>query len=135
VAYEADELATGEEEPAEPMKPFALELRTPVEGSEEILRLTENGEIWLERGASERVLLGRLSRQQARELWALLSKALKAPAEKVPWTRAAELRIRIRGADGQPEPEICVEAGPAADDIPADWKELLDYVDALRAGF
>ncbi|MBU1910000.1 MAG: VWA domain-containing protein [Verrucomicrobia bacterium] len=135
IAYDRDEFSVSESEPTEPMKPFALELRTQAESGEDILRITEGGEIWLERGAGERMLLGRLTRQQTRELWALLSTALKAPAEKVPWTKAAELRIRIRGADGQVEPEVCVEAGPAADDIPETWKNLLDYVDALRAGF
>lgn len=130
-----DEELAVEPPPGEPMKPFSLELRMPAAGGEEVLRITEGGEIWLERGAAERVLLGRLSRAQARELWALLAKALKAPTEKTPWTRAAELRIRLRGDDGQPQPETRVETSQATDFPPSPWKDLLDYVEVLRAGF
>lgn len=117
-------------DPLEPIKPFILELRTPTESGEEVLRVTEGGEIWL-----DQMLLGRLTRRQVRELWALLSAALKSPAERVPWIRAAEVRLRICADDGSWEPEVRVETGPAADEIPGPWKPFLDYVDALRAGF
>ncbi|HOW96339.1 MAG TPA: VIT domain-containing protein [Kiritimatiellia bacterium] len=134
-SLEADEDSAGVPEPTEPMKPFSIELRTPAQGGEEVLRITEGGEIWLERGSTERMLLGRLTRRQARELWALLAKALKAPTEKTPWTRAAELHIRLRGDDGQPQPETRVETSQATDFPPSPWKDLLDYIEVLRAGF
>ena len=136
VAPESEADLAGEpEEPDEPVKPYTLEWKTSDEAGDEVLLLAENGEIWLMRGTAEVVLLGRLTRQQARELWGLLSTALKSPADTVPWSRAADLVIRLRGVDQLWEPAITVKAAVSTDSPPPAWKNLLDRLDALRAGF
>lgn len=82
--------------PAEPLKPFTIELKT----TDRTVRIAENGEIWI--GST---LAGRLFREQTRELWALVSTALKENASTQAFAKSGTLTVNIPGDKDGPVSE------------------------------
>ncbi len=106
-----------EAEPAEPIKPFSIELKT----ADQTIRIAENGEIWL-----GNTLAGRLFREQARELWALLSAAMKDSVSTQAHSKAGTLLVKVAG-----EKEISIQLVDKDAPVSEPWKKVLEYVMGL----
>ncbi len=109
---------------AEPMKPFTIEWKT----AERTIRITRTGEIWIERGGTERMLAGRLLREQARHLWALLSAALKETGTSVAWAEAGELSVHLLDAQGAVEKTSAIQLGAKDAPVSEPWKKVLEFL-------
>lgn len=102
---------------AEPLKPFTIELKT----ADQTIRIAENGEIWI--GST---LAGRLFHEQTRELWALVSAALKENASTQAFAKSGTLTVNIPG-----DKEITLQLVDKDGPISEAWKKVLEYVQAL----
>ncbi len=123
--------------PVPPMKPFSIEWKTVVDGSERVVQVTASGEVWISRinpanhAVIERVLERRLRQSEIRRLWAWLCKAGEEKIDRLTADQEGSLNFRILKEDGSVEREIVVKLATEKGASSESWKKILDYVGDL----
>jgi Ca-activated chloride channel homolog len=110
-------------EPAEPLQPFTIELKT---AGHQTIRIARNGEIW-----SGNTYVGRLFREQVRELWVLLSAAMKEKAATQAFSDKGSLTVRMLADNGSAEKETIIQLLDKDGPVSEAWKKVLEFVQGL----
>jgi len=115
----------------ETVPPFTVTLRQQRGTAVEVISITASGEIWKETMdntgvTASRLLLGRLTRAQSRELLALVNAAAGEPTTAIPSFGPGTLSVKIEGA-----PESVVQLGQAGAAESAAWSKVVEFLQAL----
>ncbi len=124
IAVEEDK----QEAVSEPLKPFAIELKT----ADRIVRIATTGEIWIERSAAgEKIMAGRLTQEQTRELWKRLATAMNENLSALSWTGPGTLTVHVLDDKGAISRTTSLQLGGKDAPESETWKQVVEYVENL----